>query len=135
MKPYIVKEVINGDEHKVRQPEMVRQVLSPKVSAEMRKMLVSVVDYNQQHITWDVPPGYVIGGKTGTAQVAIAGHYDPNKTIASFMGFFPADKPKVLILVVLRNPGLSGFGSTTAAPIFWAITNQLLSYYNIPPTQ
>jgi cell division protein FtsI/penicillin-binding protein 2 len=135
MKPYIVKEVINGDEHKVRQPEMVRQVLSPKVSAEMRKMLVSVVDYNEQHITWDVPPGYVIGGKTGTAQVAIAGHYDPNKTIASFMGFFPADKPKVLILVVLRNPGLSGFGSTTAAPIFWAITNQLLSYYNIPPTQ
>src|SRR5205814_391059 len=66
MKPYIVKEVIDGDQHKVKQPEMIRQVLSEKTSAEMRKILVSVVTYNEQHINWDAPPGYVIGGKTGT---------------------------------------------------------------------
>ncbi len=133
LRPYIVEKVVNGEKQKERQPSVVRRILSEKTSAEMRKMLVSVVD--AQHINWDRPPGYKVGGKTGTAQIAIKGHYDPTKTIASFIGFAPADKPKFLILVVLREPGLSGFGSTTAAPIFWAITKDLLSYYNIVPTE
>lgn len=135
MKPYIVKEVISGDKRKVREPRMERRVLSEKTSEQMRKMLVSVVEYNKENISWNTPVGYKIGGKTGTAQVAIAGHYDASKTVASFIGFAPADKPKFLILVVLQEPELSGFGSTTAAPIFWEITNQLLSYYNIVPTE
>ncbi len=135
MKPYIVKEVISGDKHKEREPKIERQVLSEKTSEQMRKMLFSVVEYNKKNIVWDTPAGYKVGGKTGTAQIAIAGHYDPSKTVASFIGFAPLDKPKFLILVVLREPGLSGFGSTTAAPIFWAITNELLSYYNIVPDE
>ncbi len=133
MKPYVVKEVISGDTHRKREPTVVKRVLSEKVSGKMRDILVSVV--NAQHIAWDKPKGYKFGGKTGTAQVAIQGHYDPSKTIASFIGFAPADHPKFLILVVLREPGLSGFGSTTAAPIFWAISKELLSYYNIVPSE
>jgi cell division protein FtsI (penicillin-binding protein 3)/stage V sporulation protein D (sporulation-specific penicillin-binding protein) len=51
------------------------------------------------------------------------------------MGFAPADHPKFLILVTLKDPGLSGFGSTTAAPVFFAITKELLSYYNVVPKE
>jgi cell division protein FtsI/penicillin-binding protein 2 len=81
------------------------------------------------------PQGYKIGGKTGTAQVAISGYYDPNKTIASFIGFFPIDKPKIIVLVTLKEPSTSTWGSETAAPVFFSIARQLLIYYNIPPEE
>jgi cell division protein FtsI/penicillin-binding protein 2 len=131
MKPYVVKEVVEGTNHYKREPQIVRRVLSEKTSAQMRDMLVSVVDYAK--IDWDRPEGYKVGGKTGTAQIAVSGNYDPSKTIASFIGFAPAEKPKFLILVVMKEPGGHGFGSTAAAPVFFAITKELLSYYNVVP--
>ena len=81
---------------------------------------------------WDVPEGYRIGGKTGTAQIPIKGHYDVSKTIASFIGFAPVSDPAFVVLVILREPRTSIYGSETAAPIFFNIAKQLLVYYNIP---
>jgi len=79
------------------------------------------------------PPGYKIAGKTGTAQVPIEGHYDPDRTIASFVGFAPADDPKFTMLVSLTNPQVSPWGSTTAAPVWFDIASQLFRYYRIAP--
>jgi cell division protein FtsI/penicillin-binding protein 2 len=94
-------------------------------------MLIS--DVQNGEVKWDRPKGYTIGGKTGTAQVPIAGHYDPSKTIASFIGFAPANNPKFIALVMLKEPKASPWGSETAAPMFFNIAKELLVYYNIAP--
>lgn len=131
MEPYVVKGVIEGSERRDREPKKVRRVISEKNSEIIKKMLVSTVEHAEAK--WDRPEGYKIGGKTGTAQIAVQGNYDASKTIASFIGFSPADKPKFLMMVVLREPGTSGWGSETAAPIFFDIARELFVYYNIPP--
>ncbi|HYM65646.1 MAG TPA: penicillin-binding transpeptidase domain-containing protein, partial [Candidatus Sulfotelmatobacter sp.] len=77
--------------------------------------------------------GYRIAGKTGTASIPIQGHYDPTQTIASFVGFAPADEPKFVMLVILNKPTVSIYGAETAAPIFFDISKSILEYYGIPP--
>lgn len=75
---------------------------------------------------WAKPAGITIAGKTGTAQIPIEGHYDPDKTIASFIGFFPAENPRYTMLVSLREPQTSQWGSETAAPLWFSLAKQLL---------
>ena len=132
-RPYIVKEIIDGQKERKREPKVVQRVVSKRTSDILKKMLVSTVENGE--IKWAKPKGYKIGGKTGTAQVAIKGHYDASKTIASFIGFAPADNPRFVALVVLREPGSSQWGSETAAPLFFEVAKELLVYFNIPPTE
>ncbi len=82
---------------------------------------------------WAKPAGYVIAGKTGTAQIPVAGHYDNQKTIASFVGFAPVFHPKFAMLVTLREPKTSPWGSETAAPMWFDVAKELFRYYKIPP--
>ncbi len=133
MKPYVVQKISSGNETIQIQPKVEKQVISQLTSDILKKMLVSAVEHGE--VKWARPAGYVIGGKTGTAQIPIQGHYDPSKTIASFIGFAPADNPKFIALVMLREPKTSPWGSETAAPMFFDIAKQLLVYYNIPPEQ
>jgi len=77
--------------------------------------------------------GYRIAGKTGTSDIPVAGHYDEEKTIASFVGFAPADDPQFVMLVTLREPTSSPWGSETAAPLWFDIAKELFSYYGILP--
>jgi len=132
-RPQVVKKIEDKNGDFLIKPKLKRQVISSKTSEIIKKMLYLTVE--NAEVKWEKikPTGYKIGGKTGTAQVPIAGHYDPNKTIASFIGFFPVEKPKVIILVTLREPTTSSWGSETAAPIFFSIAKQLLIYYNITP--
>jgi cell division protein FtsI/penicillin-binding protein 2 len=78
--------------------------------------------------------GYTIAAKTGTAQKAVPGQgYVKGKYVASFVGFFPAEAPKYLILVVLDEPGgREYYGSMTAAPIFKEIAQELISLDRLP---
>lgn len=131
MKPYLVKKIVFGNKEKNFSPEKQGQIFNQRTSEIVKKMLVSTVENGE--VNWAKPEGYQIGGKTGTAQVPIAGHYDPNKTVASFVGFFPAQKPRFLILVILREPKTSPWGSETAAPIFFRIVKDLIVYYGIMP--
>ena len=94
-------------------------------------MMVNAVEKGEAK--WTKIPGYKVAGKTGTAQIPIAGHYDEKKTIASFIGFAPADKPKFVMLVTLSEPTSSPWGSETAAPLFFKIAKELLVYYGIQP--
>jgi cell division protein FtsI/penicillin-binding protein 2 len=97
----------------------------------MTEMMVSAVDNGEAK--WAKPVGYRIAGKTGTAQIAVSGHYDEEKTIASFVGFAPADNPKFVMLVTLREPSSSPWGSETAAPLWFDIAKELFTYYGILP--
>ncbi len=132
MRPYVVRGVEDMDGHtKLREPMVERQVISKRTSDIMKKMLVSTVSHAEAK--WDIPKGYTFGGKTGTAQIALEGSYDSSKTVASFIGFAPAQKPAFLMLVVINQPEASSWGSETAAPIFFDIARDILVYYNIPP--
>jgi cell division protein FtsI/penicillin-binding protein 2 len=77
--------------------------------------------------------GYTIAGKTGTAQIPEGGIYHPSDTIASFIGWLPADDPELIVLVKLDRPKLSPWGSTTAAPTFSALVEELVALLDIPP--
>ena len=132
MTPYVVKKTVDDqDTFKNKSSHVVRKVLSERTTEILKKMLTDTVEHGE--FKWARPKGYTMGGKTGTAQVAIAGHYDPSKTIASFVGFAPVDKPKFIGLVVLDQPKSSIWGAETAAPLFFDIAKDLLVYYNIPP--
>ena len=133
LKPYVVSKIISETKQNVIKPKIERQVISKETSDLVKQMLVSTIDHAEA--IWDKPKGIKIGGKTGTAQIAIAGHYDPSMTNASFIGFFPADKPKFITLVILEEPKSSIWGSETAAPLFFEIAKELIVYYNIVPSQ
>jgi cell division protein FtsI/penicillin-binding protein 2 len=106
-------------------------VISPESAATMTNIMTYAVDNGE--VRYYRVPGYSVAGKTGTAQVPIAGHYDPNVVIASFVGFAPADNPKFTMLVTLKNPQNNSWGSTTAAPIWFKIAGELFRYFQIPP--
>lgn len=101
-----------------------KQVLSNETVAEMTDIMVQAVDKGEAK--WAKPQGLMVAGKTGTAQIPIEGHYDAEKTIASFVGFFPADDPRYTMLVTLKEPKTSPWGSETAAPLWFAIAKQLM---------
>jgi cell division protein FtsI (penicillin-binding protein 3) len=77
--------------------------------------------------------GYAVAGKTGTAQKAIGGHYDPQKYVASFVGFAPAQNPRIALMVVMDEPEGSHLGGAVAAPVFKEIAEQALRYLHVPP--
>lgn len=131
LRPHVVKQIIYGGGKKEIKKQVDRRVLTERTSEIVKKMLVSAVEKGEYK--WIRPKGYRIGGKTGTAQIPIEGHYDPSKTIASFIGFAPADEPKFIALVVLEEPSSSIYGSETAAPLFFEIAKELFVYYNIAP--
>jgi cell division protein FtsI/penicillin-binding protein 2 len=113
-------------------PDFERQVVSPKTASQITEMMVNAVEKGEAKAY--APKGYRIAGKTGTAQIPLAGHYDPNKTIASFIGFAPAYDPKFVMLVRFSQPTSSPYGSETAAPTFFEIAKDLFNYYQILPS-
>jgi len=132
LRPYVVAKIQDQDgKEKIIKPQVERKVISEISSLIIKKMLIEVVEGGE--LNWARPKGYTLGGKTGTAQIPIEGHYDPNKTIASFIGFSPDSSSPFLTLVILRQPKTSPWGSETAAPLFFEIAKELLIYYNIAP--
>lgn len=134
MEPHVVSKIVasNGREVVIR-PKVVREVVAPETTKIITEMMVNSVEKGEAR--WAKPKGWRIAGKTGTSQIPIAGHYDPNRTVASFVGFAPADDPKFAMIVKINEPTTSVYGSETAAPIFFKIAKELLIYYNIPPKE
>lgn len=133
MEPHMVAEIKAEKGSFEIKPKIVREVISKETAKTITGIMVRAVDEGEAK--WAKPKGFKIAGKTGTAQIPIAGHYDPNKTIASFVGFAPADNPKFVMLVLYNQPSSSIFGSETAAPTFFEIAKQLFIYYKIAPSE
>ncbi len=132
MQPYIVEQLIRGDEVATARQVTMRQVIDEQTARTLTEMMVEVVE---RGATLAQVKGYRIAGKTGTAQTPIVGGYDPNLTIASFIGFAPADDPQFVALVKLDKPTQSPWGSSTAAPTFANVARILFSQLGIPPSQ
>lgn len=136
MKPQIIKRIEYADgKVEERQPEKVRQVLGEKASEDIGKMLRTVV--TKGHGKRADVPGYLVGGKTGTAQVAKSGSkgYEEGLTIGSFVGYAPLQDPQFVVLVKLDNPKNVEWAESSAAPAFGEIMRFLLEYAKIPPTE
>ncbi len=131
MEPHMVKKMQNTKGRTMEiKPKKVRQIFSGATAQIVTEMMTAAVDNGEAK--WAKPKGYRIAGKTGTAQIPVAGHYDEKKTIASFVGFAPADKPRFTMLVTLREPSSSQWGSETAAPLFFNIAKDIFLYLGIP---
>ncbi len=133
MQPHVVSQIQSDDGEVVTiPPREINQPISAETAQVITEILVDAV--NKGEAQFARLHGYRIAGKTGTAQIPISGHYDPSKTVASFIGFAPADNPKFSMLVIYDEPSSSIYGSETAAPTFFTIAKDLLNYYNIPPS-
>lgn len=133
MEPHVVKFIKDENGTFQIHPKVIRQVIKESTAKIITEMMVKAA--SEGEAKWAKPKGFKIAGKTGTAQIPIAGHYDPEKTIASFVGFAPADDPKFVMLVRYDQPSTSPYGSETAAPTFFEIAKQLFNYYKIAPSQ
>lgn len=134
MEPHVVSQITTADNETVTiAPKVLATPISEEASKVMTEILVNAV--NKGESKWTRLKGYRIAGKTGTAQIPIAGHYDATKTIASFIGFAPADDPKFVMLVIVDRPTTSIYGAETAAPIFMDIARDILMHDNIAPTE
>jgi cell division protein FtsI/penicillin-binding protein 2 len=112
-----------------------RRVLSPTVDHTLVNMLKGVVDTAAGTGTRASVPGYTVAGKTGTAQKALPHSlgYSTRNYVASFVGFLPADHPRVEVLVVVDSPRTNIFGGIVAAPAFQQIATFLTKDLAIPP--
>jgi len=135
IEPRVVKELIdkNGKLIKVFKSKETR-TLSEKTANYMSELLTKVVE--DEHGTGRATKikGYTIAGKTGTADKVENGRYRGN-VMSSFLGFFPAEKPKILCFVLFDSPQTEHYASLTAVPVFKEIASNILTYLNIPPTK
>jgi len=131
MRPYVVKARAQEGQMEFTQPVMVRQVISPEAARQLTEMLVQVVQKGLS--SPDLVPGYRVAGKTGTAQIPIPGGYHPQDTIASFIGYLPAEAPRVVILVKIDRPRASPWGSVVAVPVFSRIAQRTCHLLDLPP--
>jgi len=111
-----------------------RRVVSAKVSGQLRQMLEGVLGPGGT-ATGAAIPGYQVAGKTGTANKPdpVTGGYSESKYVASFVGFAPAQKPRLLVAVMVDEPKGEIYGGLVAGPAFREIMSFALNYLRIPP--
>lgn len=129
MAPRIVAGTIGPDDQLENRggPQPVRRVLSRKTAATLSEVLTGVVeDGTGQKARIE---GVAVAGKTGTAQRALAdgSGYDPNASIASFVGFLPADNPQYACVIMIENPRVNRWGGDVAAPAFRRVMERIIS--------
>ncbi|MDO8691581.1 MAG: penicillin-binding protein 2 [Dehalococcoidia bacterium] len=131
MRPYVVDKIVGPNGVRAFRPVEVRQVLTPEIAKALQGMMKKVVEKGLTNLA--MIPGYDIAGKTGTAQAPGIGGYS-SQTIASFVGFGPIENPRFIIFVKVDEPKDDPWGSTVASPMFKSLTQQLLVYLRVPPT-
>lgn len=138
MKPYLVEKIAdeNGTVLQQFSPQARQRVVSSETSRTVARMMEGVTTDGGTGMNAAVE-GFRVAGKTGTAQKVdpITRGYSVDKRTASFIGFVPADNPKLTILVIIDEPKTSPYGGVVAAPAFKAIAAQSLCYLNVPPAK
>lgn len=136
MRPYLVEQILDDTGRVIQrfEPKVVRRVISPETAQKVSKMMETVTGDGGTGIKASLD-GFRVAGKTGTAQKVdqITHSYSPSKRIGSFVGFVPADKPKLTIAVIIDEPQGIKYGGVVAAPAFREIAQSSLAYLKIQP--
>jgi len=131
MKPYLAERIVypDGEEKVINQPTMVRRVISPETAKTLTELMMEVVSPKGTGYLAQIP-GYKVAGKTGTAQKPKSNGkgYEPGKWVCSFMGFVPAEEPKLAMIVVIDEPKVDyATGGMIAAPVFQTVAKYTLT--------
>jgi cell division protein FtsI (penicillin-binding protein 3) len=138
LRPQIIQEIRDASGQVIRSfsPEKVEQVLKPSTAAMLAQLLHGVVGPGGTGDGFDIKD-FELAGKTGTTQKIIDGKYVNDRHVASFVGFFPATRPELVISVIVDDarlaPGLLASGRAVAAPSFRRVAEQLIQYLDIKP--
>ncbi|MCD1261611.1 stage V sporulation protein D [Paenibacillus athensensis] len=135
-KPHVARAFSKPDTGEIIntvQPELVRNVISEATSQQVREALESVVAKGTGRNAFI--DGYRVGGKTGTAQKVINGRYSADEHIVSFIGFAPADNPKLVVYAAVDDPKGLQFGGLIAAPLVKNIMADALRYMKVEPSK
>jgi cell division protein FtsI/penicillin-binding protein 2 len=108
------------------------RIISPTSASEVRDMLRGVLADGGTASGAGIP-GYDMAGKTGTANVVVGNTYSSTQYVASFIGFVPTDKPKLLVAVIVDRPQGDIYGGAVAAPAFQKIVGWAVPYFGISP--
>ncbi len=138
MEPYVVERVVDqqGQVRTTYQPKVARKVIASDVSKRVSAMMETTTADGGTATKARVP-GYRVAGKTGTAQKVdpVTGSYSADKRVASFVGFVPAEDPRLVMLVMIDEPEKVVYGGLVAAPVFSRIASQALQYLKVAPTE
>ncbi len=127
IKPSLIKQILSakGEVIYSEKPEIIRKIANPEIMETVKDMLVDVVQYGTGEKA--KIKGWSIAGKTGTAYKFIDGAYS-NKYISNFAGFFPAEKPQVVGVIILDEPKYGyHWGGYGAAPVFRRIAQRIIN--------
>jgi cell division protein FtsI (penicillin-binding protein 3) len=137
MKPFVVRRVEDGQGHLLREtkPLVVRRVLEPATVDTLTTILQEVVVSGTGQRA--ALPGYVVAGKSGTAQkIDATGRYSMEDHVASFVGWAPAARPALVVLASLDTPrGPKNQGGDVAAPLFARVADHALRLLAVPPDE
>jgi cell division protein FtsI (penicillin-binding protein 3) len=135
MRPRLVKAIMkDGQVVQETAPTTIRRVISESTARQITNLMQGVVTRGTGRAA--AVEGYAVAGKTGTAQKfdATLGKYSPQKYVASFIGYLPAERPRATILVSIDEPQVAmAWGGIAAAPLFGAIAQQTMRYLRVPP--
>lgn len=136
MRPYVVRRVVGPDGAVLtaNQPHVVRRVVSENTAHLLTSILKGVVNEGGTGVMAEVE-GFDVAGKTGTAQKPDPAHggYAARKRVGSFIGFVPADDPRLVVLVLIDEPQVNVYGGVVAAPTFRNIARGALRHLGVVP--
>ncbi len=139
MKPQVVRRVYDSEGKTVVEfkPRSIRRVLRTEVAKNLTGMLAKVVSEGTAKRA--KIKGYLVAGKTGTTKKIIEGQYSNRHHIASFVGFLPANDPRIVISVIVdepkMKPGRIGYGGSVAGPAFQRVAKEVIGYLGVRPNQ
>jgi cell division protein FtsI (penicillin-binding protein 3) len=135
IRPYIVSDIISPAGNIVKRvtPETGKRIISRRTAGAVKDMLKKVVEEGGTAKRAYIK-GNLVAGKTGTAQIFDhkAGRYSRDKYVSSFVGFVPADDPKIALIIVIYEPEGKTYGGIVAAPVFRKIIEHTFAYLNVP---
>jgi cell division protein FtsI/penicillin-binding protein 2 len=130
MRPYVVAKKVDGQQVMTAAPTSLGRAVSAQTARTLTDMLEQAM---AREASPALVPGYRIAGKSGTAQIPIAGGYDDPWTIGSFVGWGPVSDPRIIVLVKLDRPTSSPYGGQTAGPVFSRLAARLFVLMGVPP--
>ena len=131
LRPRLVDRLVKDDVVQTFKPERRRRVLSQETTNRLTSILVGVVERGTG--AQAALEGYLVAGKSGTAQKAENGRYSHTKVVVSFIGYAPAEAPRFVMLVMFDEPQKKRWGGSAAAPVFQNIAKQALHHLQVPP--